>query len=161
MPLLVFVWPLVLWDVQDGTSKMSKSAENDNSRINMTDDPKLIIKKIKSAKTDAASGLEWDNPDRPECQNLLTIYSIVTGKSKDEIVSEVSDMSWGQFKPVLADAVVEHLEPFQSRYNEVMNDRGQLDLILKQGADSANEVANVTVERVRDAMGFLPPSANE
>lgn len=137
---------------------MSKSAESDNSRINMTDDPKLIVKKIKSAKTDAEPGLEWDNPDRPECQNLLSIYSIVTEKSKEEIASEVGDMSWGQFKPILADAVVEHLRPFQSTYNEVMNDRGQLDLVLKQGADAANDVANVTVERVRDAMGFLPPS---
>lgn len=147
--------------MQDGTSKMSKSAENDNSRINMTDDPKLITKKIKSAKTDAEAGLEWGNPDRPECENLLSIYSIVTGKSKDDIASEVADMSWGQFKPVLAEAVVEHLRPFQARYKEVMDDRGQLDLILKQGADSANDVANETVERVRDAMGFLPPVVNE
>lgn len=135
---------------------MSKSAENDNSRINMTDDPKLIEKKIKSAKTDAYTGLEWGNAERPECQNLLAIYSIVTGKSQDDIAAEVADMSWGSFKPVLAEAVVEHLKPFQAKYYEVMGDTGELDRLLQKGAEEANEVASVTCERVRDAMGFLP-----
>lgn len=139
---------------------MSKSAENDNSRINMTDDAKLVTKKIKSAKTDDTVGLEWDNPERPECQNLLTIYSIVTGKGRDEIAGEVADMSWGTFKPLLAEAVVEHLRPYQERYDAVMADPGELDRVLKQGADAAGEVAAVTVERVRDAMGFLPPQSD-
>jgi tryptophanyl-tRNA synthetase len=143
--------------IQDGTSKMSKSAENDNSRINMTDPAKLITRKFKSAKTDDHIGLEWDNPDRPECQNLLTIYAIVTGKGKDAIASEVKHMSWGTFKPILAEAVVEHLRPYQAVYDEVMADPGQLDRVLKVGADAANEVASATLERVRDAMGFLPP----
>lgn len=145
-----------LLHVQDGTAKMSKSAENDLSRINMTDDPKLIQKKIKSAKTDAEPGLEWDNPDRPECQNLLTLYSLVTGMTKDQVAAEVSDLTWGAFKPRLADAMVEHLQPFQAKYTEVMDDTTQLDIILAQGARDANEVAQETVERVRDAMGFLP-----
>lgn len=143
--------------MQDGMSKMSKSAENDNSRINMTDPAKLITSKVKSAKTDNYVGLEWDNPVRPECQNLLTIYAIVTGKGKDEIFSEVKHMSWGTFKPILAEAIVEHLRPYQAMYDEVMADPGQLDRILKDGADAANEVASTTLERVRDAMGFLPP----
>jgi tryptophanyl-tRNA synthetase len=135
---------------------MSKSAENDNSRINMTDDPKVIVRKIKAAKTDALKGLEWDNPDRPECRNLLSIYSIVSGKSKSDIEDEVKDMSWGEFKPLLADAAVEHLRPYQAAYNDIIADPGELDRILRKGADAANEVATVTVERVRDAMGFLP-----
>lgn len=139
---------------------MSKSAESDNSRINMNDEPKLIEKKIKSAKTDTFSGIEWDNPERPECQNLLTMYSIVTGKSKEDITVEVADMSWGTFKPLLADAVVEHLKPFQAKYTEVMDDRGELDRILQRGAEAANAQASVTCERVRDAMGFLPPLAS-
>ena len=67
--------------VQDGTSKMSKSAESDLSRINLLDDPKTIQNKIKRAKTDAAEGLEWDNPERPEATNLLGIYSLCTGMS--------------------------------------------------------------------------------
>lgn len=139
---------------------MSKSAENDNSRINMTDDPKLVTTKIQSAKTDSIVGLEFDNPDRPECQNLLSIYSVVTGKEKDEVANEVASMSWGTFKPLLAEAVVEHLRPYQEQYNEIVNDPGELDRVLGKGAEAATEVAVVTVERVRDAMGFLPPKSS-
>ena len=136
---------------------MSKSDENEKSRINMTDSPADITKKIKSAKTDSEAGLAWDQPGRPECQNLLTIYSIVSGRSKDEIGADVAGMSWGSFKPKLAEAVVEHLRPFQDRYQQVMEDPGELDRVLRTGADAANEAANQTLERVRDAMGFLPP----
>jgi len=136
---------------------MSKSAENDASRINMTDPPELIAKKVKSCKTDAFVGLEWDNAERPECQNLLTLYSLVTGASKDAVAAEVGAMSWGEFKPRLADALVEHLRPFQATYAEAMGDLGALDRVLADGAAAANEAANTTVERVRDAMGFLPP----
>ena len=67
---------------QDGTSKMSKSAEADLSRINLLDDPKTILSKMKKAKTDAFEGLEFDNPARPEAKNLLTIYQLMTGYSK-------------------------------------------------------------------------------
>lgn len=66
---------------QDGTSKMSKSAESDGSRINLLDSPDAIANKLKRAKTDAFVGLEFDNPERPEARNLLTIYSLVTGFS--------------------------------------------------------------------------------
>ncbi len=61
---------------------MSKSAENDNSRINLTDSPDVIRNKIKRCKTDALEGLEWGNPDRPEATNLLSIYMLCTGKTK-------------------------------------------------------------------------------
>ena len=67
--------------LQDGASKMSKSAELDSSRINLLDDPKLIQQKVKRAKTDTLEGLEWGNPDRPEASNLLGIYSLCTGVS--------------------------------------------------------------------------------
>ena len=78
---------------------MPKSAENDNSRINLLDPPNVITKKIKKCKTDNGfEGLEWDNPERPECTNLLTIYQAVSGKSKEEIGEEVKDMNWGTFK---------------------------------------------------------------
>ena len=81
--------------LQDGSSKMSKSAENDNSRINLLDSPEVILKKIKRCKTDQFTGLEWDNPDRPECTNLLNIYqSVSPGKTKDEILNEVGTMNW-------------------------------------------------------------------
>jgi tryptophanyl-tRNA synthetase len=68
--------------VQDGTKKMSKSDESDLSRINLLDDPQTILNKMKKAKTDTFTGLEGDNPDRPEARNLLTMYELMTGYSK-------------------------------------------------------------------------------
>jgi len=140
--------------LQDGSSKMSKSAENDNSRINLLDSPDLITKKIKKCKTDLYTGLEWDNNDRTECTNLLTIYQSVTGKTKEEIAAEVSEMSWGSFKPILADAVVAHIEPIQKKYNEVIADEVYLNKVLADGQESADLVAEQTLKWAKDAMGF-------
>jgi tryptophanyl-tRNA synthetase len=142
----------------DGTSKMSKSAEVDYSRINLLDTPDIIAKKFKKCKTDLAVGLEWDNSDRPECINLLTIYQAVTDKSKEEILAEVGSMSWGSFKPILGDAVIAHLEPIQKRYAEIRADQTYLDGVLKQGQESAEATANLTLKWAKDAMGFHPPS---
>lgn len=143
----------------DGTSKMSKSDPADNSRINVLDDPKTILDKIKRCKTDSLPGIEWDNPERPEATNLLNIYAAVqpTKRTKEDILEEVGDMSWGQFKPVLADAIVAHLKPIQDRYHEVRADPETLEAILKDGADAANEVASRTLHNTKVAMGFDTP----
>jgi tryptophanyl-tRNA synthetase len=74
------------------------------------------INQIKRCKTDEFVGLEWDNPSRPEATNLLNIYRAVSGKSREDIHEQVKDLSWSAFKPLLADAVVEHLLPIQKRY---------------------------------------------
>ena len=138
----------------DGASKMSKSAELDYSRINLLDPPELIAKKFKKCKTDLFVGLEWDNPDRPECTNLLTIYQAVTGKSREEILQEVGSMSWGTFKPILGEAVVAHLEPIQKRYAEIRADQSYLDRVLEDGQTAAEETAELTLKWAKDAMGF-------
>ena len=145
-----------IMSLSDGTNKMSKSDANDNSRINVLDPPKVIRDKIKKCKTDAAKGLEWDNPERPEATNLLSIYQAVQpGRTKEDILEEVKDMSWGEFKPVLADAIIAHLEPIQNRYHEIRNDKENLMGVLKEGSDSANAVANKTLKAARVAMGFV------
>jgi tryptophanyl-tRNA synthetase len=142
----------------DGTSKMSKSDPNDASRINVLDPPETIREKIKRCKTDSFEGIEWDNPDRPEATNLLNIYlAVQPGRTKEDILEEVGGMTWGQFKPVLADAIVNHLQPIQERYYEVRNDEERLSQILKDGADAANEVAKQTLFNTRVAMGFVVP----
>jgi len=144
--------------LSDGTNKMSKSDENDASRINVLDDAKTIRDKIKRAKTDAFVGLEWDNPERPEATNLLNIYLAVQpkegGLTKDEILEQVKDMSWGEFKPVLAEAVVAHLQPIQQKYHEIRGDEEYLNSVLKDGADAANEIAQEKLRGARFAMGF-------
>lgn len=143
----------------DGSSKMSKSDPNDLSRINLLDPPDVIRNKVKKCKTDAFQGIEWDNPERPEATNLLNIYAAVQPepRSREDILNEVKDMTWGEFKPVLADALVAHLEPIQQRYKQVREDEDMLREILTNGASAANDVASQTLRAARIAMGFVPP----
>ena len=110
--------------------------------------------KIKKCKTDQVKGLEWDNPDRPEAANLLNIYQSVTGLEHEAILREVSDLSWGAFKPRLTDAVVAHLEPIQRAYKEIAADQHYLSQTLKQGAYRADEIATRTLDDAKSAMGI-------
>lgn len=148
--------------LSDGTAKMSKSAENDASRINLLDSSEVIANKIKRAKTDAVAGFA-DCVDgsglasRPEARNLLTIYALVSGlASPEEAAKQVAECSWGEFKPRLAEAVIEHLRPLQSKYKEVIGDSGELEKIMAKGAEDASAVADATLADVRQAMGFVP-----
>jgi len=138
----------------DGTQKMSKSHDNDNTRINMLDSPAVIHSKIKRCKTDLFVGLEFDHPDRPECTNLLNMYVAVSGKSKQEVAAETRDMSWGQFKPLLAEALVAHLTPIQQRYAALMADEAFVEQVLEDGAVAAEAIAEETLIRAKLAMGF-------
>lgn len=145
-----------IMSLTDGSSKMSKSDKNDASRINVLDPPEVIREKIKKCKTDAFQGLEWDNPERPEATNLLTIFQAVQpGRTREEILTQVGTMSWGEFKPVLGDAIVAHLEPIQKRYKEVREDEEYLRNVLKEGADAADEIASKTLRNAKIAMGFV------
>ncbi|KAK3438364.1 hypothetical protein EUGRSUZ_C02982 [Eucalyptus grandis] len=139
----------------DGLSKMSKSSPSDQSRINLLDSKDVIANKIKRCKTDSSTGLEFDNPDRPECNNLLSIYQLVSGKTKEEVAKECQDMSWGSFKPLITDALIDHLHPIQVRYEEIMSDSAYLDGVLAEGAARATEIADATLNNVYQAMGFL------
>ena len=138
----------------DGQSKMSKSAENDYSRINLIDSPDVIVSKIKRCKTDSHVGLEFDHPERPECTNLLNMYVSVTGRTKAQVLDETAHMTWGAFKPLLADAVVAHLQPIQRTYAQLMANEDFLEDVLNNGASGANVIAEETLKRVKDAMGF-------
>ncbi len=159
-PVLNVPKPLILKEgarvmsLTDGRSKMSKSDPNEGSRITLLDPPELITKKIKRAKTDPERGLEFGNPDRPETDNLLGLYAILSGQGRDSVAAQCADMGWGQFKPLLAEAAVAALEPIQGRYKEVIDHPEELDLVLEQGRQKAEAVANATLNRVRQALGF-------
>jgi len=157
-PMIVKTGARVM-SLTDGTSKMSKSEPNDGSRINVLDPPKVIRDKIKRCKTDSFEGIEWDNPDRPEATNLLNIYlAVQPNRTKEDILEEIKDLSsWGQFKPKLADAIVEHLEPIQQRYEQVRADEDYLNTVLRDGATAANGIAQTTLHATRVAMGFTIP----
>jgi tryptophanyl-tRNA synthetase len=142
----------------DGKSKMSKSDPSDASRINVLDPPDVIRDKFKRCKTDPIQGIEWDNPDRPEATNLLNIFAAVQpDRSRQDILDQVQDMSWGDFKPVLAEAVIAHLEPIQQRYHAVREDDSYLTEVLQEGAVAASLVAARTLLGARVAMGFVVP----
>jgi tryptophanyl-tRNA synthetase len=139
----------------DGTNKMSKSDPNELSRINLLDTPEAIKKKIKKCKTDPIMGLSFAD-DRPECNNLLGLYAIFSNQSKEAVADECADMGWGKFKPLLTDSMISALEPIQTKFKDIMTDKTYLDSVLKQGEEKAQSVANVTLKRVKDALGYLP-----
>ncbi|MCP9849399.1 tryptophan--tRNA ligase [Cyanobium sp. Morenito 9A2] len=161
-PLLKVPNPLILkagarvMSLSDGRSKMSKSDPNEGSRINLLDPPELIVKKIKRAKTDPVMGLAFDHPERPEADNLLGLYALLAGLSREQASVDCGAMGWGAFKPLLADVVVEALRPVQERYRSLETEAGFIDQVLRQGRERASTVAVATLERVRKALGFLP-----
>ena len=162
VPILRVPEPLILpegarvMSLTDGRSKMSKSDPNEGSRITLLDPPELITKKIKRAKTDPTMGLEFGNPERPEADNLLGLYALLSGKGRQSALAECGAMGWGTFKPLLAEAAVEALRPVQERYRDLRSDPGHLQAVLKDGQIKATEAANATLSAVRQALGFLP-----
>jgi tryptophanyl-tRNA synthetase len=136
---------------------MSKSDPSDLSRIELLDPPDAIKRKIKKCKTDPVKGLVFDDLERPECHNLLTLYQLLGNKTKAEVATECQDMGWGQFKPLLTETAIQALKPIQDKYHELMDNQDYLKTVLREGAVKARGVANQTLTRVKDALGFLPP----
>lgn len=141
----------------DGTKKMSKSDPSELSRINLLDSPEEIQKKIKRCKTDPVRGLSFDDPERPESRNLLTLYMLLSGKKKEEVAAECADMGWGQFKPLLTETTINALKPIQDKYYAVMNELGYLESVLREGKEKAGAIANQTLAEVKAAMGYSQP----
>lgn len=142
--------------LRDGTQKMSKSAESDMSRINLTDDADTIADKIKRAKTDPLPLPETvdELKDRPEANNLITIYAALSNKTKAEVVAEFAGQQFSQFKPKMAELCVEKLTPMTSRMRELMSDVTEIDKILAKGAEKARSIADPVMADVTKLMGF-------
>ncbi|MEK3855486.1 tryptophan--tRNA ligase [Cytobacillus sp. FSL H8-0458] len=139
--------------LQDPLKKMSKSDPNKKSFISLLDDPKQIEKKIKSAVTDSEGIVKYDKENKPGVSNLLTIYSILSGKTVAEIEGEYEGKGYGDFKAGLADIVIGTLKPIQDKYYALM-DSEELDLVLDQGAEKANKVAYKMIKKMENAMGL-------
>jgi tryptophanyl-tRNA synthetase len=161
-PILRVPEPLIqasgarVMSLTDGTSKMSKSDPSELSRINLLDSSDEIKRKIKKCKTDPIRGLTFDDPDRPECHNLLTLYQLLSGQTKEAVATECAEMGWGQFKPLLTDTTIEALRPIQVQYAQLTQDEAHLKTVLREGKEQAELVANETLQRVKDALGYLP-----
>ncbi len=141
----------------DGTRKMSKSDPSELSRINLLDPPDVIQNKIKRCKTDPIRGLVFGDVDRPECNNLLTLYMILSNQTKEAVAAECQDMGWGQFKPLLTETLIAALQPIQAKYQGIMDDRGYLESVLRDGREKASAIANATLTKAKKAMGYTLP----
>lgn len=145
-----------IYDLQDPTSKMSKSAATDAGLINLLDDPAVSAKKIRSAVTDSEREIRFDTEAKAGVSNLLTIQSAVTGVGIDKLVEGYAGRGYGDLKKDTAEAVVEFLGPIKARVDELLADPAELEGVLAAGAERAEDVAGKTVRRVYDRLGFLP-----
>ncbi len=139
--------------LDEPTNKMSKSAENEYSRISLLDTPAKIKKAIMRATTDSDGEIRFDIENKPGISNLLSIYSAFSDKLIDDIVNDYKGSGYGAFKKDLVEVVVDAVTPIQKRYQEVM-ESGELEGILKKGAERANEVAVKTLARVKNNFGL-------
>ncbi len=145
-----------IMSLQDPTSKMSKSDENENNYISLLDPPDVIMRKFRRAVTDSETVIRYDEENKPGISNLMNIYSSLTGKSFEEIESEFAGKNYGEFKAAVGETTVEALKPIQEKYYFLMQNKDYLQEILKQGAENASRIANRTLAKVYHKVGLLP-----
>ena len=138
-------------------AKMSKSENEDTGRVLLMDDPNVIMKQFKRAITDSDTEncVRYDKENKPGVANLMTIYSAVTGKTFEEIEAEFAGQGYGKFKPVVGEAVVEHLRPIREEAQRLMKDKAYLESVYRDGAQKASYVAEKTLRKVYKKVGFV------
>jgi tryptophanyl-tRNA synthetase len=145
-----------IYDLQDPTVKMSKSASSPKGLVNLLDEPKASAKKFKSAVTDTDTVIRYDAENKPGVSNLLTIYSTLTGSSVAELEERYAGKGYGALKTDLAEVFVDWVTPFRARTEEYLDDPETLDSVLAKGAEKARAVAAETLATVYDRIGFVP-----
>ncbi|MFF0910985.1 tryptophan--tRNA ligase [Microbacterium enclense] len=144
-----------IYDLQNPTAKMSKSAESDAGVLWMLDEPKVSAKKIMRAVTDSEGAVRFDREAKPGVSNLLVIYSALTGREISAIEDEYAGRGYGDFKKGLAEVVVAEFDPVRERALELLADPAELDRVLAHNADRAASVAEKTLADVYDRIGLL------
>ncbi|MRJ75056.1 tryptophan--tRNA ligase [Aeromicrobium sp. SMF47] len=144
-----------IYDLQDPTSKMSGSNASHAGVVDLTDSPKQVAKKIRSAVTDSGSEITFDPVEKPGISNLLSIYSALTNEPVEQIVRDFEGKQYGHLKVALGDLVADFVGTFGDRTRELLDDRGELDRILARGAAQAREVAATTLDLVYERSGFV------
>ena len=140
--------------LQDPTKKMSKSDENLNSWVAILDDPDTIMRKFKRAVTDSEARV-CIGEDKLGINNLIGIYSAVTGKTAEQVTAEFEGKGYGDFKTAVGEAVVEELRPIRERYEAIIKDKAALEALYKEGAEKANYAARKTLSKVMKKVGFV------
>ena len=146
-----------IYDLQEPTAKMSKSAQDPKGLVNLMDEPGVIAKKIKSAVTDTDGEIRFDREAKPGVSNLIGIYSAITGESIEAFAASLQGQGYGALKTAVADAVVAALDPIRLRAQELLADPAELDRLLAKGAAKANQIAEHTLSDVYDKLGFVRP----
>lgn len=141
-------------DLQEPDKKMSKSSDNKNSFISMTDDDKTILNKIKKAVTDSVGEVNYSD-EQKGIKNLIEIYSKCSGLQIEKIVNEYQGKGYGQFKKDVAEAIIETISKVRDKADEYLKDKTYLEGIYKEGAVNANAVASKTLEEVYEKIGFI------
>jgi tryptophanyl-tRNA synthetase len=139
--------------LQEPTAKMSKSDTNPNATISILDEENVIIKKFKRAVTDSEMEVVF-REGKDGINNLMTIYSAVTGKSLEDITGEFAGKGYGDFKAAVGEAVAEELRPVREKYAELMNDKAELERLMKQGAEIATKISSRTLTKARKKVGL-------
>lgn len=139
--------------LQDPCKKMSKSDENANASIYLTDDPDTIIRKFKRAVTDSEACIRYCD-EQPGIKNLINIYSACTGKTPDEIVTEFDGKGYGEFKLAVGESVASILKPIQEKQADLLKNKDYVDSIIKTNAEKANYIAMKTLRKVQKKVGF-------
>ena len=145
-----------VYDLQNPGSKMSKSGESPQGILWLLDEPSVTAKKLKSAVTDNDREIRFDQAEKPGVSNLLPILSVISGESIPSLVAGFEGKGYGDLKGAVADAVVAEFAPVRERALELLADPAELDRLLTANADRAAEIADATLRRVYDAVGFLP-----
>ena len=139
--------------LDDPTSKMSKSAENEFSRITLLDTPAKIKKSIMRATTDSEGVIRYDIENKPGISNLLSIYSAFTGRTVESLEKDYAGSGYGDFKKDLVEVVQNAIAPIQEKYNDIRQS-DELQSILKAGAERADAIAQETMKRVKKNFGL-------
>ncbi|MBM4793959.1 tryptophan--tRNA ligase [Streptomyces sioyaensis] len=145
-----------IFDLQDPSIKMSKSASSPKGIVDLLDDPKVTAKKVKSAVTDTDTVIRFDREAKPGVSNLLTILSTLTDTSVPDLERSYEGKMYGALKTDLAEAMVDFVTPFRNRTQEYLDDPETLDAILAKGAEKARAVAAETLATTYDRLGLLP-----
>ena len=144
-----------IMSLQDPTAKMSKSDVNANGFISMNDAPEEIVKKFKRAVTDSETCVRYDEENKPGVSNLMTIYSLFTGKDIAAIEAEFDGKGYGDFKLAVGEAVAEGVRPIQAKKEDLLKNKDYLASVLKAGAEKASYIAFKTLRKVYKKVGLL------
>lgn len=145
-----------IMSLQEPTKKMSKSDDNPNNYVSLLDEPKKIIKKFKKTVTDSGDEIKYDPENKPGVSNLLTLYSVFSGQPLEEVEKHFEGKMYGHLKVELGELVAEQLAPIQAEFKRIREDEAGLLDILRKGAAQAREMAQPTLDKVHQAVGFIP-----